>query len=175
MSSFDPNFLHSGVHTESSVFSTFVNFETFVSTLKLSCQLWTHIVNSEPYVSSFEPLCRNSGVHTESSVFRSFINFEPFVSTLSILNPMCQVSTQFVDTVVFTLKAQFLVHLSTLNLSCQLWTHIVNSEPCVKFWQNLSTQWCSHWKFSFSYICQLWTFRINFKPILSILNPMCKV
>ena len=38
VSRFDPITRHSGVHNESSVFSTFVNFEPFLSTLKPYCQ-----------------------------------------------------------------------------------------------------------------------------------------
>ena len=42
---------------------------------------------------------------------------------------MYQVLTQLLlNTVVFTMEAQLLVHLSTLNILCKIWTHIVNSE-----------------------------------------------
>ena len=70
-----------------------VQFLVHSSTLNLLCQLWTHIVNSDPCVSSFDPITQQGGVITKNSVFRTIVNFEPFVS---IRNLNCQFFTLFV-------------------------------------------------------------------------------
>ena len=67
-------------------------------------------------------------IHVNTKYRQFWILFEP---NLSILSSMNQVLTQLLDTVVFTMKVHFLVDLSNLNVLCQVWTNIVNSEPYV--------------------------------------------
>ena len=120
------------------------------------CFILNPCLSYEPNVSVLNPMFQ-FGIQSFSfepnvSIFNLCFTFETKVTILnynSVLNPMCQVLTQFLDKVVFTLKAQFLVHLSTLNLSFQLWTHIVKSETYVSSFDSICQQSCSHWMFSF--------------------------
>ena len=81
---------------------------------------------------------------------------------------MYQVLTQLLDTVVFLMKVQFLVHSSTLNVFFQPETHIVHSDPYVSSLDPITRHSGVYNESS------VFSTFVNFEPFVSILNPYCQ-
>ena len=98
-----------------------IQFLKYLSTLNVLCQLWTHIVNYEPYVSSFDPINRHSDAHNESSI----------LVDLSMLNLLCQLWTHIVNSEPYVSSFDPITQHSGVHNETSVLSTFLNFEPFV--------------------------------------------